>query len=338
MKLYRSTAVALFLIICFAAAKAQELPVKFLDISKGLSNNSVITIHQDANEFMWFGTYDGLNRYDGYSFKTYRNRIGDSTSIASNSVYCIHNDFKNNIWVGGSKGAGVLNQVTDKFKQLNYLPYNSNKPQPLNDIVHQIKMVSTGTILVASQQKGLVTFDENSFTGKQITLDGANKKKYVYDVSAIQQGDNKTYCWVYVNNEGICRYTIKDKKLKLVFSTPLKANCFAPSVSESLWLGTDEGLFLYDPVKNSLSGNYMPRKINVTNVLPENGLLWIATDGAGVFNLYRDSKIAVPYDKEKGRIVKSNSVWCQYSDTRGNKWLGTLRGGISMISAVPTAF
>ncbi|WP_235894368.1 hybrid sensor histidine kinase/response regulator transcription factor [Flavobacterium zepuense] len=338
MKLYQNIATVLLLICCFAGVKAQELPVKFLDITQGLSNNSVITIHQDANEFMWFGTYDGLNRYDGYSFKTYRNLIGDSTSIASNSVYCIQNDSKNNIWVGGSKGASVLNQTTDKFKQLHYMPYNSTTPQLLNDIVHQIKLARTGTILVASQQKGLISFNENSFTGKQITLDGAKNNKHVYDVTAIQPGDYKTFCWVYVNNEGICRYDIVNKKLKVVFASAIKANCFAAATSDNLWLGTDEGLFLYDPVKNSLSGNYMPRKINITNVLPDNGQLWIATDGAGVYNLYRDSKMAVPYDKDKGRIVKSNSVWCQYRDTRGNKWIGTLRGGISMISAVPTAF
>lgn len=87
MKLFFRILPLFFLFINPYNANAQELPVKFLDITSGLSNNSVITIHQDKNEFMWFGTYDGLNRYDGYSFKTYRNRIGDTTSMRA--MLCI---------------------------------------------------------------------------------------------------------------------------------------------------------------------------------------------------------------------------------------------------------
>jgi len=62
---------------------SQEYPVKFLDISNGLSNNSVTTIFQDNDGYMWFGTYDGLNRYDGYNFKVYRNRINDKNRCHS---------------------------------------------------------------------------------------------------------------------------------------------------------------------------------------------------------------------------------------------------------------
>lgn len=73
---------------------SQEYPVKFLDISDGLSNNSVTTIYQDSDGYMWFGTYDGLNRYDGYNFKVYRNRINDKKSLLFNTIYNIEGDSK----------------------------------------------------------------------------------------------------------------------------------------------------------------------------------------------------------------------------------------------------
>ncbi len=86
---------------CFAS---DSLSVRYLGIDQGLSNNAVTCIYKDHNGFMWFGTYDGLNRYDGYSFHIFRNTIGDSTSLSDNHVYCINSDNQNKIWVGGSKG------------------------------------------------------------------------------------------------------------------------------------------------------------------------------------------------------------------------------------------
>ncbi|WP_431210103.1 two-component regulator propeller domain-containing protein [Puia sp. P3] len=61
---------------CFAC---DTLSVRYLGIDQGLSNNAVTCIYRDHNGYMWFGTYDGLNRYDGYSFRVFRNKIGDST-------------------------------------------------------------------------------------------------------------------------------------------------------------------------------------------------------------------------------------------------------------------
>ncbi|HEY8920740.1 MAG TPA: two-component regulator propeller domain-containing protein, partial [Chitinophaga sp.] len=66
---------------------AQSIPpLTYLGIEQGLSNNAVTSIYQDYNGFMWFGTYDGLNRYDGYNFTIYRNEFNDTNSVADNRV------------------------------------------------------------------------------------------------------------------------------------------------------------------------------------------------------------------------------------------------------------
>jgi ligand-binding sensor domain-containing protein len=88
---------------------------KYLGIEHGLSNNAVTSIYQDHNGFMWFGTYDGLNRYDGYSFKIFRNIISDSTSLIDNHIYSIAGDANHNIWIGVSKGLTVYNPVHSVF-------------------------------------------------------------------------------------------------------------------------------------------------------------------------------------------------------------------------------
>jgi len=339
MKLFLRILLLLFLFCNAYYGIAQELPVKFLDITNGLSNNSVITIHQDSNDFIWFGTYDGLNRYDGYNFKTYRNRIGDTTSLSSNAVYCIQKDLKNNIWVGSSKGGSVLNQSKDSFIPLRYKSATSSKNVILTDVVHQIKLIKQGAMLAGSQRRGLLLFKEGAYSGIQIPLQLKGKNTTNYDVLAIEPAVSGNSCWVFVNNAGLCNYNVATKQLKLVYPTVQKGNYLTSGAYGKLWIGTDDGVFLYDPVANMLSANYMPGKITVSNILNENETLWIATDGAGVYILPKDSRLAVPYSSiSPAKIIKSNSVWTFYKDVRGNKWIGTLRGGISMISAIPASF
>ena len=112
----------LVLILFFSlSAFSQDYPVKFLGISDGLSNNSVTTIYQDKDGFMWFGTYDGLNRYDGYTFKIFRNRINDKKSLLFNTIYYIEGDSKQNIWVGGSKGVCVYDRTSFGFHPVEYV-------------------------------------------------------------------------------------------------------------------------------------------------------------------------------------------------------------------------
>src|SRR3954465_8238761 len=85
--------------------------ISHLGIQQGLSNNSVQCIYQDHNGLMWFGTYDGLNSYDGYGFRVFRNTINDTGSIPHNYIYAIHEDRNNNLWVGTGQGVAVYNRI-----------------------------------------------------------------------------------------------------------------------------------------------------------------------------------------------------------------------------------
>ena len=153
----------LFLISSLTAF-SQENSVQFLDISNGLSNNSILTIYQDSDGFMWFGTYDGLNRYDGYNFKTYRNRINDKNSLSFNTIYNIEEDSRKNLWVGGSNGACVFDRKTAVFQPIERIS-NTNKTEIVKNVIHQIRSVSTELMLVASQNFGLLVYENGSITG-----------------------------------------------------------------------------------------------------------------------------------------------------------------------------
>ena len=92
----------------------------YLGIDQGLSNNFVRCIYQDKNGFMWFGTYDGLNRYDGYEFKTFRNNFKNNRSLINNWINAISEDAKSDLWVGTRQGACVYQRLSNNFSFLYY--------------------------------------------------------------------------------------------------------------------------------------------------------------------------------------------------------------------------
>ncbi len=319
---------------------AQDNPVKFLDISDGLSNNSVMTIFQDSDGYLWFGTYDGLNRYDGYNFKVFRNRINDKKSLSFNAIYNIEGDSRKNIWVGGANGISIYNKVTTTFQPAEYL--SSNKKKILNGIIHQMRSVSENLFLVASQSLGLVSFENGSFVGKQIPLIVLGNKISInnYDAIAIQEDKKNKHSWVYVRNVGICSYSYSSKNLKAVFSLSKEVKAMKLASDGNLWLGTDEGLFLFNTKTGIISDNYFPNKCSVTDLLVDKKKeLWITTDGCGIYKVIGTTKKAIPFNNvNDNQLAKSNSVWSLYEDKDGNIWFGSLRGGISMLSNSPKYF
>ncbi|WP_026729943.1 hybrid sensor histidine kinase/response regulator transcription factor [Flavobacterium denitrificans] len=320
---------------------AQDNPVKFLDISDGLSNNSVTTIFQDDDGYMWFGTYDGLNRYDGYNFKVFRNRINDKKSLSFNTIYNIEGDSKKNIWVGGANGISIYNKATASFHFVEYIASNK-KQKTLQDIIHQMRAVSDHLVLVASQSLGLIRFENGSFIGKQIPLTALGNRIMInnYDAIAIQEDQKNNHAWVYVRNVGICSYNYSNKSLKAVFPLSKEVKAMKLASDGNLWLGTDEGLFLFNTKTGNISDNYFPNKCSVTDLLVDKKKeIWITTDGCGIYKVIGTNNKAIPYNSvNENQLAKSNSVWSLYEDKGGNKWFGSLRGGISMLSSTPKYF
>src|SRR5437868_6956589 len=114
---------AVFLLVMPAIAFTQNHNIQFdhLDINSGLSQNHIMCILQDSKGFMWFGTRDGLNKYDGYKFTVYKNNPKDSNSISNNFITGIVEDPKGMIWVA-TRGGGIngYDKAKDKFIHFKY--------------------------------------------------------------------------------------------------------------------------------------------------------------------------------------------------------------------------
>jgi signal transduction histidine kinase/ligand-binding sensor domain-containing protein/DNA-binding response OmpR family regulator len=305
---------------------SDSLCLRYLGIDQGLSNNAVTCIYKDHNGFMWFGTYDGLNRYDGYSFRIFRNIIGDSASLLDNHVYCINSDDQNRIWVGGGKGACVYDPGRSAFFTPRFKKVNSPEPVPLYDDALSIKNAGKA-MLVGTSHNGLIVFNGNSQTGKQIPLPG--NAGTAYTVPSIEYDSIRHAVWVFINDLGVYKYDIESERMTLVAPGLTQCISLFTRSNGDLFVGNDAGVF-------RLSGNAFTRFDPVPEMTVRNfaedpkGGLWIATDGNGVWYLPPGGAKATPL-RLAGEKVNSNAIYDIYIDAEDRGWIGTLRGGVNVL-------
>jgi signal transduction histidine kinase/ligand-binding sensor domain-containing protein/DNA-binding NarL/FixJ family response regulator len=325
-------------LLCFQLWAA-DLPVKYIGIEQGLSNNVVTSIYQDYNGFMWFGTYDGLNRYDGYGFKIFRNKIGDKNSLGNNNIYTIEGDSKHNLWVGGQKGASVYSPVQSDFSALWYYPGKNKVAELLIDEVQSIKAIQSDIMLVGTQHNGLLLYLNQQDTGRKISLEHI-KGTTNYMVRAIEYDRKQQRSWVFVQHHGLFMYDHKKTVLVKISDSIKQGNTLKTSANGDVWLGTDNGVFKYSLATKSYEGNYLPVQQKIVNLtIDKKAVLWIASDGGGVWLLPSLATTAHPFLSEDGKaLINSNAVYSIYEDTEGRKWIGTLRGGVNMVESRTSPF
>lgn len=167
---FKSAIFFLFLLFTHALSAMDNPTVKYIGIEHGLSNNSVISSYKDYKGFMWFGTYDGLNRYDGYNSTVFSNRIGDSTSLKCNEINSIMGDARHNIWIGGPKGVSVYDPAKNIFFQATYKAFGSNQQKEITGNISNIVADASGNVFVPSERAGFLVFEKSGNPGIQAPL------------------------------------------------------------------------------------------------------------------------------------------------------------------------
>ncbi len=325
----------LFLLYLFTCGVVSGQPVNYIGIEQGLSNNAVTSIYQDARGFMWFGTYDGLNRYDGYGFKVYRNVIGDTASLCSNSIYTTTGDDEDHVWVGTQNGVSIFDQGSGRFKQLSYINSLGRRMASVQDNIRIIEAVG-GMMLVGTQHNCLIVTDKGGGPGRQV----ASPVPGFGDVTAIGEDPMTHRIWVFIQQVGLCAYDPKERSLRVVSSLITQAYCLRVTRDRSVWIGNDGGCFRLDPEQGKMWPSVLPPTGKVVDLCEDRqGRLWIASDGGGVWVKAPGDEKAVPFRQGPGLpAISSNAVYAVYEDQDGRKWIGTLRGGINMISPAQEPF
>ena len=338
---YTQRVILLFILVAISAtAHAGDPRVKYLGIEQGLSNNAVTCIYQDLRGFMWFGTYDGLNRYDGYGFTVYRNVIGDSNSIPFNNIATISADQHNKLWIGAQKGITIFDPVTNIFTIPSYLACDGRGIVSGKDNIHIITSMAGKAMLVGSHNCGLIIFESNAKVGRQIPMTSSGASTGNYDVFCIEPDTAHQKAWIFVQGKGLYVYNFRSAALSL-FDNSIH-QCFALKVDHQgrLWVGSDNGLQYFDATRKTWSANVLPQRTRVVSISVEhNDDLYLGTDGTGIWRMDEAQRKAIPLLSEAGTpLVNSNAVYSIFTDKEGRRWVGTLRGGISVIEPQKSTF
>ena len=325
----------------FFSAKGQ-LSVSFsnLTVENGLSQNSVVAIAQDSTGFMWFGTRQGLNRYDGYRFKIYKNELKNPTSISGGEITALLTDASGALWAGTTTGLSRYNAQTDSFTQAKGL--NSNDIEALYQ--DKDKNIWVGTL------KGLallVNREQNLFRSFRFNVKGSDAVNSIYSLCQ----DKKGNIWAGTGN-GLVQITYNKGAFqykKVNFPSALPSNnimALSADLKGNLWIGTANGLCLFDVEHNSLKvfqhDNKNPNSIihnDIREIMDNKGFLWVGTqDGLSILNPVSGTFSNYQHDPEIGTTISHNSIHNIFADKNRNVWIGTYFGGVNMVAPISTRF
>lgn len=334
---------AFFCLLLPFTTQAQLLNLEFesFNAAKGMSQNLVYAIAQDKNGYIWIGTDDGLNRFDGYEFKIFKHIAGDSTSIPANSIRALCLAPDSSIWIGTNDGLCRYIPKTESFAQY---PIDYTDPTKLSgSSVSDIKIHPDGSIWISYIGDGINVIRPNESKVMHYTVNGVAPHKFQNDlVSAtllLPNGDVLVATLeglevIDPSGEVLTRETMLLKYPWVDQINPSMRSLVMSKDQHTLWIGTElQGLYAIDLKTNEV------KNFNKTNSdLDFNAILSIYEDSRGV--LWVGSEAVYLFDKKKGTLVSYNEYGIQgsievrnpiysiYEDRDHNIWMGTFRMGV----------
>ncbi|MDA3882230.1 MAG: SpoIIE family protein phosphatase [Bacteroidales bacterium] len=322
----------------------QKLLFESVTMDDGLSQVCVNAIMQDTTGFLWFGTQDGLNYYDGYTFKVYKPNLSDSTSITSNNITSIFQDSYGKIWIGTvGGGLNVFNPLSETFSH--YMHDSTDEQSLGSNDVYTIFEDSDRDLWIGTYGGGLNLFnrEKHNFTvykheeGNPYSLEANN-------VRAITE-DDFGFIWVGLNSTNIDHVVHKfDKETGLFYpvtSTNNDVMTMKKDINGNIWVGTYYGgIDVINPqtekyrriTYNSVSENSLSS--NIVMSLCEDtvyDIMYIGTRAGGL-NLYdmnAQKVIGIETIRDDEYSILGNDIISLLKDKSGVIWLGTETAGLN---------
>lgn len=338
----------LWSILIFSQQQENHLVFGRMDVETGLSSNTVFAIVQDNTGFLWFGTDDGLNRFDGYNFKVFRNNPDDSNSISSNTIWSLMTDRSGNIWIGTK--TGELNRYNPRTEKFVSWKIKSDLAKE-NSITCSYED-NKGNIWVGTYRDGLYKLDPVNNTIEHWSSDPENSKSlshyYVRSVTGDDFGN--IYIATYI---GFNKFNPSvSNEFERFYHKPSEKNSISNNIiwsvskssldSNQIWLGTANGLTIYNMVENTFSRIDIPNPQNllygtsvgqvIEQMIDGDKIIWVNSyAGLLKMNLTSGETKRFLHDENNQQSLIDNQINQITRDLSGVIWLAT-DNGISYLS------
>lgn len=342
----------LLVLLHFLAPGQRQIHFSRLGREEGLSQVSVNCMLRDREGFMWFGTQDGLNRYDGKGFRVFQNQPGDEESLSNNYIVSVCEDEEGYLWIGTM--AGGLNRFDKRTEKFRVFVHNDSVNSLSENTVWSVISDDTGHIW-AGTSLGVNRYDKKTGLFTVFRSDSIDHESLATDMTVSLYRDTKGRIWAGTV-EGLCRFDQgREKFVQYInpFDSELKGANIIWSVSETAYgelvTGTDNGVYLLDTTTGKfrrILGAPDEPQLVAWSVLPlPGGHIWVGSD-RGLFDIDRPrgTHIAFLYDPVNPASLPDNYAWCLFHDPGGFLWIGTnngiaktraLAGQFPLISADP---
>jgi len=346
--------ITLLLINGSLTAQNDGLRFNQLNIEDGLSQSRISTIIQDSKGFIWVGTEDGLNRYDGYKFQIFTYDPKDSNSIANNVIRSLAADDSGNLWIGTSFGGlNKYNAKTGKFTTYRHDPEDPNSLS--SDRVDDVFRDSDGNLWIATFGSGFDYFNVKTGKFTRYVHDPDDPNSVLSEFIRFIFRDSRGSVWIGTN-VGLDRFYPATKTFKHYTYSPDNSgginNSFITAVHEdrqgNIWFGTaGGGLNRFNPETESFTHTLLDReditsRSNMISAILEDrtGILWVGTWGGGLYQIEKHSNKYINYVNIPNDItsIGDNKISVIYEDLTGELWIGTDLNGICNIDKSAAKF
>lgn len=316
---------------------------KYITIEEGLSHNFVKTIGKDALGYIWFGTSQGVNKYDGYSVSSYLNIEGDSTSLNANNVFSMFLDSKDRFWIGTNGGLCYYDYNKNNFIRQAFVVDN----EILNSFIGSMCEDKNGMMWIGTGD-GLFSMDVESLEIEYFPILDMEERGNLLINKLLLESDSILN--IGTRENGFLRYNILNNTYKHYINVPSDETSISENGIESIyqdlegsiWIGTaNSGVNIFNRQTNSftrilLDGNNERSKRVRSIIQDQQGGYWFGTkNGLYITNDISEQKFVL-YAHETHIVSKlsNNSIFDIYIDNSGFMWLGTYAGGVNYTNLI----
>lgn len=324
-------------------AQNKALRMETISAEQGLSSTHASVLLQDRQGFVWIGTLGGLNRYDGYQIKIFRNLPGDSTSLPSNIITALHQDRQGVLWVGTTMGLSRFNALDETFTS--YVAKPDDPKSLSHNVVNFIHEDRAGQLWISTSGGGLNLFDreQQNFssyapfgTAPNVTI----KNTIITEFCEDRQREQVLWMSVWIDGaSALYAFDTQTKTFTRCDMGPRWGDNVIHSVVEDrsghLWLGMEQGIAVFDKTARTLrwfdQDPNAPKGEVITAMEDRQGKIWVCGFGSGLhcYDPVRGRFEQFTHDPSNPKSLSNNNVHSVMEDRSGMLWITTDGGGVN---------
>jgi len=323
-------------------AQQPFVPFRHYSSSHGLSHDKVVSIIEDRQGFMWFGTVEGLNRFDGYTFTSFYHKNGDTTSLCDNAAIAMLEDRHGDLWIGTTGGMSRYNRASNDFTS--YVPDPSRENSISDGRINQILEDEDGNFWLGFSNGYVDYFNRTTGRFQHFLID-----KNALDITSLEF-DRQGNLWigtrigvVVMNHAKQITQHFKHHPSDSGSLSHNNINDLLLDRNGAMWVASDGGLSRYDDNRKTFfhhrhrGGDANSLALDVIRCLGQDnvGRIWVGTENGGldIFDPGADRFYHYVNDELDLRSISDNSVYAIFRDRSDNIWVGTNSRGVCLYDA-----